>query len=126
MTDTDRELLEWAAKAVGFQIIRHHDGIIRHYDCAAVINDNGHWQYWNPRDNSCDSFYLLVRLGMRLQFFSLDTVEGVPGKHLITVSWAPGGEKNRTEDVLELSADPQGAARYAVLRAAAEIGRRMA
>lgn len=117
MNIDDRELFELAAKASSvwprswWESAAYFDGVLR---------------WWNPRDHDKDAFDLLVRLGLRLQFFSLEAVDDVSGKTVCSVSWVPGGEKNRTEEYLLASdADPNAAARLAVFLAAVEIGRRM-
>lgn len=117
MNTEDRELFELAAKASGvwprawWESAAYFDGVLT---------------WWNPRDHDKDAFDLQVRLGLRLQFFSLEAVDDVPGKTVCSVSWVPGGENNRIEEYLLASdADPNAAARRAVFQAAVELGRRM-
>lgn len=92
---TDRELLELAAKAAGLDYIK---------DCVWIENGfysplNHHERVeWNPLENDGDAFRLAARLG-------------------IDVTW---NRANRSIGVEELRA-----ARRAIVRAAAELGRRV-
>lgn len=124
MNTEDRELFELAAKAAGIE--RGGD----RFDCGISITlpcgRHKGLPKWNPLQDDGDAFRLAVILGLRLQFFSLEAVDDVPGKTVCSVSWVPGGEKNRIEEYLLASdADPIAAARRAVFQAAVEIGRRM-
>lgn len=111
--DTDRELLELAAKAagitlMGFKILGNGLPTMEH-------------GIWNPLTDDGDALRLLAKLGMDLLVEGY-TVEVIAGKHsrevdgVMTAPWS--WEK--------LSDDPYAATRRAIVRAAAEIGRSMA
>ena len=103
---SDRELLEFAAKAAGIHVPTKKDypwayidesGIFRDISCAG---DGTRMSRWNPITDDGDALRLAVKLGDRagqVTFF-IDT------KH---------------------DGDPLAATRRAIVRAAAEIGRQM-
>lgn len=110
MNDTDRELLELAAKAAGFVDI---DFIA--YDGYANVYDNaGRHAAWNPLEDDGDAFRLMCIFDFRVFFFR---------KHVDVVDWA------RSENVIAeyfSSNNPQtkpAALRRAIVLAAAEIGK---
>lgn len=94
----DRELLELAAKAAGYEH-RYDDGT--HY-----IKDAGLWVIWNPRDDDGDALRLAIDLGLWVYFGKYGTSVDFNG-HLTT----------------ETGRDKHAVARRAIVRAAAEIGR---
>lgn len=102
----DRELLEWAAKAI--------DGEVFHYgECWR--HPNGY--EWNPLLNDGDALCLAVKL------------EITPSKHEDTVvasrsaSWRNGAAHCSLWE--PTGDDPYAATRRAIVRAAAEIGKAM-
>ena len=94
---SDRELLEFAAKAVGFAWVDGH--------VSTGLRDRDGW-VWNPWDDDGDAFRLAVRLEL---FHRLNTVY----QPLATIYL------DATDP------DPYAATRRAIVRAAAEIGRGM-
>ncbi len=100
---TDRELLELAAKAAGVEI-------------KVAIGDTL-WQPdgipWNPLDEDGDALRLAVKLGMAV------SIEYQIGS-AVAVAGPPIMEAREPHD-----GDPSYATRRAIVRAAAEIGRRM-
>lgn len=96
MNAEDRELLELAAKAAHlFYVWRPFGGF---------IEQNGP-RPWNPLNNDGDAFWLAVKCGVMPQLFNGMAVIG---------------------DIREgLGADAYAATRRAIVRAAAERGRRM-
>jgi hypothetical protein len=99
MTDTDKELLELAAKAAG---------------------RGDHWWVgdthlkWNPLEDDGDALRLAVKLKIPMQF---------PDWENMTRTW---GSKNCLDAFNEPhGTDPLAATRRAITRAAAEIGRSM-
>jgi hypothetical protein len=110
---TDRELLELAAKAAGFDTIEWQDmegwGEIRYGYSEAVWN--GH-NYWNPLHDDADALRLAVVLRLPLDYASMDgrtdfaSVNIGDGDEL----WEP------------LAKDPCAAMRRVIVRAAAAIG----
>jgi len=108
---TDRELLEFAAKAVGIDWIK---------DCVWI--ENGFYSplakheriSWNPLENDGDALRLAVRLKLSVDFFD----------DAITVEHTP--DNAQCYEVIEpVGTDPYAATRRAIVRAAAEIGRAM-
>lgn len=125
---TDREMLELAALAYGF-------------DVATVTSSNGAESTmicdlgdeilcevdWNPRDDDGDSRRLEVKLGIKVVPYPIYREE----KHGVIASrkcWAPPEGDNTCfgpEVIERYGDDPCAATRLAVLRVAAEIGRQM-
>ena len=104
---SDRELLEFAAKAAGIDV-RWYQG-----DCLRVADKcNGFAGKWNPLTDDGDAFRLAVRLGLHV--FQL--------KHYVRC-----GRKNIDMPIEESKReqDPLAATRRAIVRAAAQIGRSM-
>lgn len=92
---SDRELLELAAKAAG----------ISHW------KDDELWDNWNPLDDSCDAFYLMVKLNMDVGLNHPEAcIKAAVDEDWITEPWGD---------------DPYAATRRAITRAAAEIGKGM-
>lgn len=107
---TDRELLELAAKAARYRICHFVS------DTKAFVSDDatGERFYWAPKDDDGDSLRLAVRLDIELQQF----------KTIFIVKWAKAG--NPYEWLSEiLNPDPYAAARRAIFRAAAAIGEKL-
>lgn len=70
MSLSDRELLEFAAKAVGMPSLHDANGI---YGAWVGDHQNGHW--WNPLEDDGDALRLAMKLGICIQFIpQCDTV----------------------------------------------------
>ena len=98
---TDKELLELAAKAAGYDL--------------AWIKGKLYWKsslgIWNPLTDDGDAFRLAVKLGL-----------------LIDTNYNHGvgvGSASFEEVFEDNSVDPYAATRRAIVRAAAEIGKRL-
>jgi hypothetical protein len=112
---SDRELLELAAKAAG---IRINYWVYDDLDSSPAVLETG--EIWNPRDDDGDALRLAVKCEMSLDLFD-DLIR--VGYTLPDESLRPA---DRTADVVESpKADPCAATRRAIVRAAAEIGRKM-
>ena len=127
MTTEDRELLEWAAKSVGIKLEINVYGS-GNYDAGFWTAYGGigrhSWYPWDPIKDDGDALRLAVKLALRIDYCSVLYVAQKPS---CWVSWVPGGMKNRITQVLyEFDNDPCAATRRAIVKAAAEIGRRMA
>lgn len=112
---TDRELLELAAKAAGLQIAtwgEPDDYSPRNGEVAYIQDDERGWYEWNPLDDDGDALRLAVKLRMNMLFPT------AVGKDEIHVS---GLARHREM----LFNDSYAATRRAIVRAAAEIGRKM-
>ena len=97
----DRELLELAAKAAGYQH-RFDDGT--HYIKGQTL-----WLIWNPHDDDGDALRLAVKLRFFVEIY--DTFSDV--------RWADGGKRENHGH------NSYAATRRAIVRAAAEIGKRV-
>jgi hypothetical protein len=106
----DRELLEMAAKAAGIEALRDPHGILR--DCTGLLPENNIFSapYWNSLADDGDALRLAVACRMQIDILERSIY-----------AMALGGTK-----VCELDrADIAAAARRAITRAAAEIGKGM-
>jgi hypothetical protein len=115
MSETDRELLELAAKAAGLQVVWHEpDDDSEPWcfipDCHPPHNrrqrDKWSGTVWNPLADDGDALRLAVKLNMM--------EEG--SKPFVELMWRLATENG---------ADDYAATRRAIVRAAAEIGRSM-
>ena len=109
---TDRELLKFAAKAAGIehpggQHSIHNDG--RLWDCKAL-------RWWNPLTDDGDAFRLAAMLCMET-YHADDGGWAAYASHPTARGIAYAIERH--------GEDPCAAARRAIVRAAAEIGRKM-
>src|SRR5574340_602466 len=106
---TDRELLELAAKAVGYKPHSWIDGIQR----LLVEDDDGPGLPWNPLVDDGDALRLAVKLGIKAGYDSNTPPElGLPRECGIAV--APNGKW-----FAEAGKDKYAATRRAIVRAAA-------
>jgi hypothetical protein len=108
---TDRELLEAAAKAAGKKV--HTRNQADRDACGA--GDVGLWisegqTCWNPLTDDGDALRLAVKLKM-----TVDITDEASGAGAIGLKWCSEPYKD----------DPYAAARRAIVRAAAELGKEM-
>lgn len=101
MTETDRELLMFAAKSAGIEIFFDSEG-----DCYRV-KESGNRHYWNPLAFDGDALRLAVKSNMTLA---------------VGIARSDAGEFTEFD---MCDTDPYAATRRAIVRAAAEIGRNM-
>ena len=101
---SDRELLELAAKAGGYDRLDQGNGTI------VIQDDEGYSSAWNPLRNDGDALRLAVKLRLHVSVFADAIGIGVPSRGYEESKWAD---------------DPYAATRRAIVRAAAEIGRTM-
>ena len=106
MTETDRELLIWAAKAAGIECGIIH-GEIR-------IRCDAGWTPWNPLTDDGDALRLAVKLGIIIEY-----------RREIPACFAYHYNSNLEVVQRNDQLDPYVATRRAIVRAAAEIGRNM-
>lgn len=99
---TDRELLELAAKAAGYEKDWHWN---HHFIMSAggSVKEGNSWVTWNPLTDDGDALRLAVKLGM------MEVAE-------VLSYWLKQDFR---------SGDPYAATRRAIVRAAAEIGKEM-
>lgn len=114
---SDRELLELAAKAAGIEICWREDDIYRGSFERRVVPEPeapaSKWLYWRPLIDDGDAFQLACSLRLDISFLE--------GFEQIIVDDYHGS--SRAEE--DYQPDMAAAARRAVVRAAAEIGRAM-
>ncbi|WP_057380671.1 hypothetical protein [Pseudomonas aeruginosa] len=108
---SDRELLELAAEAVGYDISFGPD--VAGSDCCWKIDEEGDHVIWCPLEDDGDAFRLACSLRLDISFLE--------GFEQIIVDDYHGS--NRAEE--DYQPDMAAAARRAVVRAAADIGRTM-
>jgi hypothetical protein len=106
---TDRELLEDAAKAAGIYYWIDADAVVTHSDTPGSTRE------WNPINDDGDALRLAVKLRLDIDF----------EKSYIVSVWS----RHLDDWVIELCDDDMGTdiaekTRRAIVRAAAEIGRR--
>jgi hypothetical protein len=107
---TDRELLEFAAKAAGLNLDQNSPNT-RYRQKTDVLPE---WVYWNPLTDDGDALRLAVDLGMDLQ------LEGeMNSPHAVSVCEMKSGAFAREA----LSNDRRSSTRRAIVRTAAEIGK---
>jgi len=109
---TDRELLELAAKAAGLDV-RWIAECQDYYEHRPHMLP-GYWDKWNPLADDGDALRLAVKLGLQIH----------PSGDEI---WVSNPAASLAEDVVfeTYRDDPYAAARRAIVRAAAEIGKGM-
>lgn len=107
MTTTDRELLEYAAKAAGLEESGWMADTYTH-----VVNDQ--FVFWNPLTDDGDAFRLMVGLNLMVDYIK----HGYKDGHVVAVCNEVSAYELREPDT-------EAATRRAIVRAAAEIGRRM-
>ena len=114
---TDKELLELAAKALGFVAERHGDGT---YDLVTFQGTEEVIQaIWNPLTDDSDA----LRLAVGLQ---LDIERDGDSVAVWFNAPRPGWDNGQVGAWIEpTNDDPYAATRRAIVRAAAEIGRSM-
>lgn len=104
---TDREMLEFAAKAAGLRV-RTWEG---HSGTMCAIDDDRHGHMWMPLADGGDALRLAVKLRMSVTVF--DNAVGIGIK----------GDFGYRE--YDITPDPHAAACRAITSAAAEIGKAM-
>jgi hypothetical protein len=114
---TDRELLEYAAKAAGYEYTRWSENIIdydsRHYGEPALYGSH-EYDSWNPLNDDGDALMLAVKLKIEICHFADGEVDA---------SYPAGGSVEYKSQPYD--GDCYAAARRAIVRAAAEIGKSM-
>lgn len=121
---TDRELLELAAKAAGFDDAKFQDmkgwGEVR-YGFSCAIWSERHGEYWNPLADDGDALRLAVKLRLDLHYEDQPSWLGEIVEVLSQRDEA--GACHCT--TVALADDPGAATRRAIVSAAADIGRAM-
>jgi hypothetical protein len=117
---SDIDLLEQAAKAINGVYHWEVGTFFCEQDGNPVEIDG-----WNPLEDDSDAFRLMLALGLRFEYFSLDPFE-VSGQPVCVITRVPGGERNRLcQTLTETGDEAHAVVRRAIVRAAAKIGRQM-
>lgn len=111
MAETDRELLELAAKAAGYVRMVYRDDVP--YVSSNLSGDD--FVAWNPRDDDGDALRLATAIPACIV---IDKDMGWCGVHL-------NGERGKYDFVEHFGDDAADATRRAIFRAAVEIGKAM-
>lgn len=119
---TDRELLEMAAKAMGYDTSHPMNKQRLELDppvAALWITKGGELQHtgWNPIEDDADALRLAVKLRM-----DVDVLDNAPGDSNVWVSTQDYPEASSVESLGE---DDCESVRRAIVRAAAELGKAM-
>jgi hypothetical protein len=110
---TNREMLEYAAKAAGYEVESDHQGVFYIREGTGLQS----WTPWNPLTDDGDALRLAVRLNVwPVRVFS-------PKNHPDTIRVQAGSEYWTEITEEEIFDDPFAATRRAIVRAAAEIGK---
>ena len=107
---TDRELLELAANAAGYEYAKHGGYIV-----VDGIPGN-----WNPLSDDGDALRLAVKLNIGVRSHGPDHWQQ---PNVAVALWGFDDKSGRV--TVEHGDDPQRATRRAIVRAAAEIGKAM-
>lgn len=122
MSATDKELLELAAKAAGYEIVGDADSMVvqhnRGMGAFVVRNDRGGDSIWNPLTDDGDALRLAVKLNMVIDTdFNGGACAGNADIDFSEPEYGYQEGKGKKE--------PYAATRRAIVRAAAEIGSNM-
>lgn len=112
-TMTEREMLELAAKAAGYDVRFEPGHVIDAEErdkIIAIIYGHDYADDWSPLADDGDALRLAVTLRIEIGFFAGMVYAG------------PGGTTKSSVDLKEVQ-DMQAATRLAIVKAAAEIGR---
>ena len=101
---TDKELLELAAKAAGYEYTTRAD-----HDRLMVLGNDLLRRPWNPLTDDGDALRLAVKLKLEVEWWKT-------GVNVFHPVYAP-------MPIEHLEDDPYAATRRAIVRAAAEIGK---
>lgn len=112
----DKELLELAAKAAGYEKDWHWN---HHFIMSAggSVKEGNSWITWNPLTDDGDALRLAVKIGIR-DYFGIEVQSGCTQATTFEPWESCQFEEHKTQD-------PYAATRRAIVRAAAEIGRIM-
>ena len=116
---TDRELLELAAKAAGVAALGWNDGGEPYSSGIGFILPSG--RVWNPLADDGDALRLAVKLYIGIRSNGPDDWQ----QPNTSVALYDGGEYGSGRVTIQHGDDPSIATRRAIVRAAAEVGRRM-
>ena len=102
---TDKELLELAAKAVGYEVLDW-------YGERYTTQDGDHLFPWNPLKDDGDALRLAIKLGISI----------LSGTYKVVCEIIPQEDSGNIAVHEQYGSDEYAATRRAIVRAAAEIG----
>ena len=112
---TDREMLELAAKAAGYNY-----SWSERYECAEIWSDGDKVKkFWQPHVDDGDALRLTVKLGLGISFGQYAPLD----IYSVYISKVEGGDELAVGCISD--GDEFGVVRLAITRAAAAIGREM-
>lgn len=115
---TDRELLEFAAKAAGIS----YDPSLSSEKGLSWYEGSQRWAVWNPLTDDGDALRLAVALRMRVEINERSTVVyWIHDESEKSVYEYPDSVQDRDYNIVHVGQN--NATRRAIVRAAAEIGR---
>jgi hypothetical protein len=127
---TDKEMLELAAKAAGIKALRCPNGVLR--DCTGLDPAMNIFSApeWNPLTDDGDAQRLAVKLHIDVNYRDLIVFAERVGHVEVGAAESKKLYPLRPYSLMAvcsiaLKADPYAATRQAIVRAAAEIGRKM-
>ena len=112
---TDRKLLEYAAKAAGYNMAKVLDGYPMYMEGYGI---------WNPLADDGDALRLMVRLRLHARQFPI-VDDGMDAPLGMVEVWRVDDDDPLHVEFLRSGHDRLVVTRRAIVRAAAEIGRRM-
>ena len=120
---TDKEMLEFAARAEGYARMVYRDDV----PYVSLDMNGDDFVAWNPRTSSGDNFDLAAKLGISIEHdasIQVDYSDEMGGEYALGVhAWVV---KDDLIEAKEIYGDDRcDTARLAVLRVAAEIGKRI-
>lgn len=146
---SDRELLEWAAKAAGIEVYESTDGTLQNRPILVFAAGGGmgtmpYEERWNPLVDDAQALRLAVKLALTIAPFGEAVYVDPPrsvikrlGLGIISVAFTDSSILNPAdeagaryleyllENYPEKTIDVAAATRRAIVRSAAEIGRTM-
>jgi len=123
--NTDRELLEMAAKAAGLKNHRHSACGMREERVHSVTHCGFTGPDWNPLTDDGDAFRLLVRLGISLESDARIEMDGDGDYESGVEAWKVTNEITAIKAKEVFGRDACATTRRAVVRVAAAIGEQM-
>ncbi|AOX41470.1 hypothetical protein CVT20_03880 [Pseudomonas aeruginosa] len=109
---TDRELLELAARAAGYQFSYSYRSLSSPA-VPVILAETGRWRKWDPRHDDGDALRLAVKLRLDITFYN--------GFQEVAAEPSNGDGMNPCQEVF--TENPYAATRRAITRAAAAIGK---
>ena len=99
---TDQELLELAAKAVGYTVLHHVDGYVDEYGNGPDygLQIEGYYCVWNPLDDDDDALRLATRLKINIVFVGTFVRCSGSGKDFVIVDEELGENEGKATQKL--------------------------